>query len=118
MRPAACLMQVPTIATLVNTEGHVLFQNEASLDYWGALVVPQGTTATAAPFKRGLRAGEEHTTFRCVENAPIRLQLGVGMCAPCTLGTLSALAVMMQSSTELCTATHSKGKPRALGYLA
>jgi len=50
-------MQVPVIATLVNTEGHILYQNQASLAYWGALMAPQGITTSPTANELRLCAG-------------------------------------------------------------
>jgi len=45
------LCQVPVIATLVNTEGQVTYQNQASLKYWGSLLMPQDTAFQGADQK-------------------------------------------------------------------
>ncbi len=46
--PAPACAQVPVIATLADTDGRIVYQNQASLKYWGALTVPQGSPAPAA----------------------------------------------------------------------
>lgn len=49
MLPASCFHcdQVPVIATLFNVEGHIVYQNEASLSYWGLLVKQQNSNGGA-----------------------------------------------------------------------
>ncbi|KAF5842812.1 hypothetical protein DUNSADRAFT_4696 [Dunaliella salina] len=46
-RALAILNEVPVIATLFNVEGHVVYQNEASLSYWGLLVKQQNSNGGA-----------------------------------------------------------------------
>ncbi len=46
--PAPACAQVPIIATLADTDGRIVYQNQASLKYWGALTVPQGSSTPAA----------------------------------------------------------------------